>query len=306
MKRQKPNRLWIPSAILVGFLFVVLDARFEPFATRVEGKTVRAWLNVFAANGQVQPNIVASFKASATPTLVGVIQAARRGSYIRGIIREGTGLSIRGGGIDNAVTRAAGGWLALLNAEGYALKLPNDPGLGLWLDTYDDQFYAPRFAQLALTTPQEAASLVKDIPVPELKPGQRIGIGAKLQPSKVDPTQKPWLFVKLLIAPGHHIYAMEKSLSSSVPTKVEVKFPDGVKLEGAWSPPSSEKIGGALVYRKEVVFPNRLVLSKNLAPGKYKAEIKVSFQVCNEALCWPPESLVTEVEFEVVKNAAEK
>jgi hypothetical protein len=302
---RKRIRIGIAALILVLPLLVAID-RLEPFAKRVQGRTARQWVKGFAAAKQIDPRIVDSFKTTATPKLAGIIQAGRRGSYIRGIVREAIGVSIPGGDIDNPIMLAAGGWLALLNADGYALELPDDPSLGLWLDQYDDRFYAPRFAQLALTTRQQAATLVNDIPVPELKPHEKVAIGAKVQPAKVYAGQHPWLFVKLRIAPGHHIYALQKSLNSAVPTIVEVTLPAGAKLEGAWAHPAPEKMGGALIYRKEVVLPNRLVLSKVLKPGKYKAQIKVSFQVCNEALCWPPESQVTEVEFELVKDAVDK
>jgi DsbC/DsbD-like thiol-disulfide interchange protein len=151
-----------------------------------------------------------------------------------------------------------------------------------------------------------AAAEAVEIPLPERKSGERVVLGAKIQPAKSSAEQKPKILVNLVIAPGHHIYGLKKSLSSSVPMKVEVKLPDGFKLADDWQAPQPEKIGGASVYRKEVLFRNRVSVPKNAAPGKHKAEIKVSFQVCNEALCWPPESLVTDVEFEVVKDAAKK
>jgi hypothetical protein len=303
MKIRKPNRIWILAGVSAALVLVALVLRFEPFARRVEAKTIGQWLNAFAATKQVEPRILAAFDISAHPDLVRNIRSGRREIMIRSLLQESVGLRTSISHRKWGMMLAAGGWLALLNAEGYPVKLPGD--LGLWLDQQDDNFYAPRFAQLALTTRHEAATLV-DVPVPKLRPGEKIAIGAKVQPSRVTAAKSPWLFVKVQIAPGHHIYALEKSLSSSVPTRVEVKLPDGVRLEGPWSPPRPEKIGGALVYRKEVVFPNRLLLNKDFPPGKYKAEIKVSFQVCNEALCWPPESLVTEVEFEVVEDAAKK
>jgi len=142
--------------------------------------------------------------------------------------------------------------------------------------------------------------------MPELKAGERVIARSKIEPSKFSREQKASVFVKLQIAPGHHIYSLKKSLSSSVPTTVELKLPDGVKLDAEWEAPKPEKVGEALVYRKQVVLRNRLALSEKIPPGKHKAEIRIRFQVCNEAVCWPPESLVTEVEFEVLNSVAEK
>jgi len=145
-----------------------------------------------------------------------------------------------------------------------------------------------------------------DIAIPERKAGERVVVGSKIDPTTFSREQKPWIFLKLQIAPGHHIYGLQKSLNSSVPTTVEVKLPEGVKLDPKWEAPKPEKIGGALVYRKEIILRNRLVVGEKVAPGKHKAEIRIRFQVCNEAVCWPPESLLTEVEFEVVDDVVRK
>ncbi len=147
---------------------------------------------------------------------------------------------------------------------------------------------------------------VPEIPMSPLKPGDKLVAGAAVHPVKFSSEQKPWLFVKVQIASGHHIYAMKKSLKSSLPTRLTVTLPDGVALTGEWEAPEPEKIAGALVYRKEVVFRNRLTIDKKVAPARHKAQIELSFQVCNEALCWPPDDLIKEVEFEVVKNTKRK
>jgi DsbC/DsbD-like thiol-disulfide interchange protein len=154
-------------------------------------------------------------------------------------------------------------------------------------------------------TPDEAAT-APEIKMPELKPGERIATRAVVQPARFGPGEQARIFLKVLIAPGHYIYALKKSSNSSTPTSVELKLPDGLKLAGEWEGPPPEKIGEASGYRKEVVFRNRLVAGKDVALGKQKADIKVAFQVCNEAVCWPPESRVTPAEFELVKDGAEK
>ena len=72
---------------------------------------------------------------------------------------------------------------------------------------FDDRFYASRFAQLA--TPHEAPALVNDIPISELKPGERVAIGAKIQSARVRAGGIASLYVKLRIAPGHYVYAVQ-------------------------------------------------------------------------------------------------
>lgn len=305
MAARNRRRLWLVAALVLVPLLLALVDRFEPFAKRVDGKTVAQWLEVFGETKQVDPVVVDAFQRSANAVLVGTIQSGLRESLVRVLLREAVGLKTELSPAKTNRMMAAGGWLSWLYVKGYPIDLPRDPRLSLWLDQYDDVFYAPRFVQLAITTPEQAATAV-EIPMPERKTGQRVVVGAKIEPSRFSHEQKAQLFVKLQIAPGHHIDSLKKSLNSSVPTTVEIKLPDGAKLDAEWEAPKPEKIGEALVYRKEVVLRNRLVIGEKVAPGKHKAEMRIRFQVCNEAVCWPPESLVTEVEFEVPKSLAEK
>ena len=307
MARSRARRtVWIVLALGVLLLFPVLNRRYEPFAKRVEGRTVRGWAEQFAAAENIDPRIVDAFITSAIPKLSELLQAGHRKIRIAGFLREATKnrISTRDAERDEKLMLVAGGWLSWLHAKGYDVELPRNPKLSLWLDAYDDQFYAPRFVQLAITTPEESAEAVK-IPVP-LKPGERINAGAVIEPSLVTTEQKPWVYVKARIAPGHHVYGLKKALESAIPTKLEMRLPDGISLAGEWSAPRPDKSGSAEIYRKEVVFRNRLVIGGKVSPGKYKARIKIAFQVCNEALCWPPEELEREVEFEVVERSGKR
>ena len=103
------------------------------------------------------------------------------------------------------------------------------------------------------------------------------------------------VFVKVRLAPLHHIYALETSGSHNKPTEIEAKLPRGLSLGGLWSGPEPKKLGdGSRVYENEVIFSNLL---KGKAKGE-KVEVTLAFQVCNELLCWPPEKLSREAVLE--------
>lgn len=143
-----------------------------------------------------------------------------------------------------------------------------------------------------------ASSLVISAPaVPEIKleapsAAQRINMAVAVGRSSEN--KEIPVFVKVRLAPGYHIYALEKTNSRNQATEIEAELPPGLRLEGQWRGPEPKKLSdGSRVYEKEVVFTNVL---KGTSKGQ-KVEITLSFQVCNELLCWPPEKLRREVFF---------
>ena len=143
-----------------------------------------------------------------------------------------------------------------------------------------------------------ATSLVISAPaVPEIKleapsAAQRINMAVAVGQSSEN--KEIPMFVKVRLAPGFHIYALEKTSSRNQATEIEAELPPGLRLEGPWRGPEPKKLSdGSRVYEKEAVFTNIL---KGTPKGQ-KAKITLSLQVCNELVCWPPEKLSREVVF---------
>ena len=143
-----------------------------------------------------------------------------------------------------------------------------------------------------------AISLVISAPtVPELKleapsAAQRINMAVAVGRSREN--KEIPVFVKVRLAPGYHVYALEKTNSRNQATEIEAKLPAGLRLDGPWRGPEPKELSdGSRVYESEAIFTNVL---KGTPKGE-KVEITVSFQVCNELLCWPPEKLSREVVF---------
>jgi hypothetical protein len=143
-----------------------------------------------------------------------------------------------------------------------------------------------------------AVSLVISAPtVPELKleapsAAQRINMAVAVGRSSEN--KEIPVFVKVRLAPGYHVYALEKTNSRNQATEIEAKLPAGLRLDGPWRGPEPKKLSdGSRVYENEAVFTNVL----KGTPKAEKVEITVSFQVCNELACWPPEKLTREAVF---------
>jgi hypothetical protein len=49
-----------------------------------------------------------------------------------------------------------------------------------------------------------------------------------------------------------------------------------------------------------VLFKRRFVVERGAASKIHKLSAALRFQVCNEALCWPPETISLETEIEVL------
>lgn len=144
--------------------------------------------------------------------------------------------------------------------------------------------------------PEEPAP---EIPLPKFERGQKIVAAARAHPQKVKAGENLTLFLKVRISPGHHIYAFENT-GSAEPTKIEANLRKVATGHG-WTGPKPADEKGTSVYKGEVLFQSKLHLRHSTAPGKYTIPVKMTFQVCNEALCWPPETLIREVEVEVTK-----
>ena len=135
-----------------------------------------------------------------------------------------------------------------------------------------------------------------DIAVAEPKGTNRVTATAVFHPQMAAPGETTALLVKLRIAPGHWIYALNDSGSRTlVPTTVMTASEKPFRLVEAWR--SSEpkvKSDGSRVYSGEVVFKSRFRIDSSAADRLQKLPITVRYQVCNEALCWPPATISLE------------
>ena len=127
--------------------------------------------------------------------------------------------------------------------------------------------------------------------------------GAVLRPAEASPKSTLELLIKVRIAPGHHIFAMEKPGPDRIPTSIALELPSGVAEEGEWTRPAPTKAGSALVHQGAVVvFIRRLKISAGTKPGPRTLVARLRYQACNEELCWPPKTIRLEASFKVLPS----
>lgn len=156
---------------------------------------------------------------------------------------------------------------------------------------------------ISAADPNSRQSPPPEIKLPDRKPGERIQAAAALSPSRLAPGESAEIFLKVRLAPGHHIYALGKSGSDLKPTAITVELPPNLSLAGDWKAPEPSALDdGSRVHKGEVIFRNRLTAGAGLPPGRLKIPVTLKYQVCNDLLCWPPEEILNAVELEVVRE----
>ena len=142
-----------------------------------------------------------------------------------------------------------------------------------------------------------------ELPVPAPSGAKRVTAAAAVQPRKVRPGDTLTLFVKVRVAAGHHIYALEDSGCSNLPTSLQESLSVGLRPDGPWRGPEPKtQEDGSRTLAGEVLFKRRLLIAGEPSSETHKLRALLRFQVCNEALCWPAETISLETEFEVVTS----
>lgn len=149
----------------------------------------------------------------------------------------------------------------------------------------------------------EGAS-IPEITVPAPEGTNRVTASAIIQPVVASPGNSITVTVKVRIAPGHWIYALENSGSRNQPTALETQHDwQPLRSTGPWRGPEPKTKGdGSRIYASEAVFQRRFVLDSSARETTRKLPIRIKYQVCNEALCWPPATISVEPVLKVVRS----
>lgn len=100
------------------------------------------------------------------------------------------------------------------------------------------------------------------------------------------PSAELWL--KVMVAAGHHIYSPSVTKCPFQPLAIELNVPPDMEFDGDWIFPPAEKLKGHDVYYDSVVLRRKI-----RAGAENAASVSgiVSFQVCNEEVCFPPSQI---------------
>jgi DsbC/DsbD-like thiol-disulfide interchange protein len=126
---------------------------------------------------------------------------------------------------------------------------------------------------------------------------------AGLVPAAIRAGESAALVVAVKIKPGWHIYAPGGVSSFAIPTRVEVKLPEGIAPITGWKyPPGIAKQGREeLIYENSVVISGSLKSVPGLRPGRRSLVCSVCYVVCDENVCLRPEAQMLKVDFDIIK-----
>lgn len=105
------------------------------------------------------------------------------------------------------------------------------------------------------------------------------------------------------IAQGHHVYApWEEQMS---PFSVTLEVPTGVRLVTPMAYPAAARIHDPVMDMTLATYADEIPLStlvfeaaEDLVPGELSFRATISYQACNETVCYPPKTQVVEMKLE--------
>jgi hypothetical protein len=98
------------------------------------------------------------------------------------------------------------------------------------------------------------------------------------------------LFVRFRVAEGYHIYAMDRRAGENIPTTIELDADAFLTPDGPWQMLPATSSSTATLHG-EFYFCRRFLVHQTGPPQQRTTEIKIGYQACNDAVCWPPETI---------------
>lgn len=103
------------------------------------------------------------------------------------------------------------------------------------------------------------------------------------------------LTVKVSIAPGWHISAMEETAGPAASTPIRLKLPDGVATRGDWRAPEAHPEFASeqpvRVYRGDIAFKRQITVAPHAVASPATIGCDMSYQACDNFTCRPFETL---------------
>lgn len=167
-----------------------------------------------------------------------------------------------------------------------------------------DPFAPPADGRLSqsssVETDPETATPNIAIPVPTVT--NRLTAGVVAEPNRIQRGERITVFLRVRVAEGCHIYAFEKSKGSAVPTSIKIGLPNSLVPIDDWQGPKPKlERDGTRTFSGSLLFRRRFRVDGRFPEGDAKIPVQFSYQVCNEAVCWPPEMKQLECQLEIVK-----
>jgi DsbC/DsbD-like thiol-disulfide interchange protein len=161
---------------------------------------------------------------------------------------------------------------------------------------------APAKPTAANSTPAQ-----KPADPPRQAPSQQSPVTATLRPEKnaVRDGDTVTLTVDVQIAPGWHIYAVDRPTGVALPTKIRLELPAGLESRGKWTSPEpalDDSSAGepAFVYHDAAAFQQTIRVKQGAAVGPMAIRAELSYQVCDRFSCRAPTALKLQTSIQIV------
>ena len=128
---------------------------------------------------------------------------------------------------------------------------------------------------------------IPEMVVPDPSPAEPVKAAIRIDPNEMFAGSRFEVVIRVQIAAGHHIYALDAANRPFLPTSLTLKFPEGLESKGDWSAgePTLTK-AGERVYTDSVVFRRPCKIRPNVSAGTIAIPAELRYQVCStEVTC---------------------
>lgn len=131
-----------------------------------------------------------------------------------------------------------------------------------------------------------------EIAVPDPSPVEPVKAAMRINADKTVAGIRFEVVIRVRIAAGHHIYAVDAAKKPFLPTSLVLKLPEGLETDGEWlaDEPTLTK-AGQRVYTESVVFRRPCKVRPNVSAGSVSITSELHYQACSTELCWPPKTI---------------
>ncbi len=147
--------------------------------------------------------------------------------------------------------------------------------------------------------PPAAALANVEVAVGEPNAAQTVMVGMATDQTSLKKGASFTLGVRLRIASGWHIYAVESSNGVNIPTTLKLALPPGLKAVGDWDIPKPHAIDATtLAYDKDVIFRQLVEVTAEASEGDQEIACEVGYQSCSDSSCLRPtkENVLAKIE----------
>lgn len=161
----------------------------------------------------------------------------------------------------------------------------------------------PAASQIRTVDSRRQPTTFPEVVTPAPTATNRVTAAATFHPASASRGDTVTLLVRVRIAPGHYIYALDKSGTRNLPTTLDTEMSGILQPEDRWLGPEPKiKEDGSRTLSGDFLFQRRFRVMRQPAAENWKALTRLEYQVCNEALCWPPATIPLETQLKIRRS----